>query len=307
MELETETTEKLRRWLDEAAPAQRCYFLTRLGRLPPRALGAELFAELLAAGRPADALRLLRHAVALSDEEVEALAQRHLVEAQAGGGAALAGGWGRAPALGSWLPQSCTSWDVERISLGSHWISLSPCHGCLPICCPQGADQRVPTWARQAWKALALARPALCLALLRTLWDKVQAAGEEGPSQRRYSPLLMVSAALFQGRWRCGCSCLRLLPCCSLCLPAGSSPSLPCQQPCSPPTSPCLGLPCCAQLRRAVVTLFHGAVGAEAAAALLPSEAEYRRKLERCGCWPLCPIDRRLLRHSLDSEPAFAW
>lgn len=86
MDLDAAALTQLQQWLDTAAPAQRCYFLTRLGRLPPRPLGAQLFAALLAGGRTADALRLLRHAGALADGEVERLAREHLVEGQVGWG-----------------------------------------------------------------------------------------------------------------------------------------------------------------------------------------------------------------------------
>ncbi|KAL4433626.1 hypothetical protein ABPG75_000067 [Micractinium tetrahymenae] len=44
---------------------------------------------------------------------------------------------------------------------------------------PQGARDRVPTWARQAWKHLAVARPTLCLELIQPLWRKVK---EEVPA-----------------------------------------------------------------------------------------------------------------------------
>lgn len=84
MDLDAEHTERLLRWLlEEASPVQRCYLLTRLGRLGPRPLGTALFLALLAADRAEDALRLVRHAAAaLPEAELEALARERLVARQ---------------------------------------------------------------------------------------------------------------------------------------------------------------------------------------------------------------------------------
>jgi hypothetical protein len=83
MELDHAQREQLLDWLvRDAAPAPRNYFLTRLGRLRPRALGAALFFALLAAGRPELALRLVRHAGALSDAELAPLLREELVSRQ---------------------------------------------------------------------------------------------------------------------------------------------------------------------------------------------------------------------------------
>lgn len=86
MDLNASGTTKLVHWLVHTAPpVQRNDFLTRLGRLPPRPLGAALFSALLGQGRPQDALRLLRHAGALPDAELAALVKEHMVEGQVGG------------------------------------------------------------------------------------------------------------------------------------------------------------------------------------------------------------------------------
>jgi hypothetical protein len=125
MDVDADTVAALLQWLlTDAPPVQRCYFLTTLGRLPPRPLGAALFDSLLAAGRPQCALRLVRHAGALSDERLAALARQHLVT-------------------------------------------------------EQEAYESAPTWRRQAWKRLAVSRPALALQLLGELWAKVQAAEKQ--------------------------------------------------------------------------------------------------------------------------------
>lgn len=124
MDVSPDVAAALQQWLlSEAPPVQRCYFLTALGRLPPRPLGAALFEGLLAAGRPQCALRLVRHAGALSDERLAALARQHLVH-------------------------------------------------------EQEAREAAPTWRRQAWKRLAVARPALALQLMAELWAKVEASGD---------------------------------------------------------------------------------------------------------------------------------
>lgn len=83
MELHEGQQGQLLEWLlRDAAPAPRNYLLTRLGRQKQRPLGAQLFAALLAAGRPELALRLVRHAGALPDAELEPLLREHLVTLQ---------------------------------------------------------------------------------------------------------------------------------------------------------------------------------------------------------------------------------
>lgn len=85
MDLDATETERLLQWLlEEASSVQRCYFLTRLGRLGPRPLGAALFSALLAADRAEDALRLVRHAAAalMPEAEMEELAREQLVARQ---------------------------------------------------------------------------------------------------------------------------------------------------------------------------------------------------------------------------------
>jgi hypothetical protein len=85
MALDPEQTAQLLAWLlGPAPPVRRRHFLTRLGRLRPRPLGAALFDGLLAAGRGSDALRLVRHAGALGEGELEDLLRRRLVDAQVG-------------------------------------------------------------------------------------------------------------------------------------------------------------------------------------------------------------------------------
>lgn len=136
MELDAGATAELLAWLLHRAPrAQRCYLLTRLGRLPPRRLGAALFSALLTEGRPEDAARLVRHAE-LCDEELRALLRQHLVEEQ-------------------------------------DWSTLPP------------------TWTRQAWKWLAVQRPALALELLQELMAKCEDDGCDA-----FSPLLMLRRAV---------------------------------------------------------------------------------------------------------------
>lgn len=84
-DLTLEAVEDLVQWaLHQASPAQRGYLFTRVGRLPaPHPLGAALCTGLLEAGRPEDALRLVRHAGrVLTDAELAALARRHMVEGQ---------------------------------------------------------------------------------------------------------------------------------------------------------------------------------------------------------------------------------
>lgn len=82
MDLSPDQVASLLVWLLEAAPVQRKYLLTRLAQRRPSALGAQLFGALLREGRPADALRLLRHAGALGDDELAELAREHLIAPQ---------------------------------------------------------------------------------------------------------------------------------------------------------------------------------------------------------------------------------
>lgn len=92
------------------------------------------------------------------------------------------------PKLLGKLPHSCSSRPVQPVA---------------PFACPfvQGAAARVPTWARRAWKALAVQRPELCLQLLKELVAKVR-GGDDAPSassgcgSRTYCPVLMVSCVL---------------------------------------------------------------------------------------------------------------
>lgn len=71
----------------------------------------------------------------------------------------------------------------------------------------------MPTWARQAWKALALQHPALCLGLLQELRAKLKEAKASG-GDRKYPPLHMV-------RLLC---CLFLQSCWGAVLSAGLAP-----------------------------------------------------------------------------------
>lgn len=65
----------------------------------------------------------------------------------------------------------------------------------LPLQEPLG---RVPTWARQAWKRLAVARPHLCLELLQELWGRVKASYRaRGSSPDRYTAFVMVSLTAY--------------------------------------------------------------------------------------------------------------
>lgn len=146
MDVGPEATAALLQWLlGDAPPVQRSYFLTSLGRLEPRPLGAALFGGLLAAGQPERALRLVHHAAALSDDQLAVLVRRHLID-------------------------------------------------------DQDAREAAPTWRRQSWQRLAVARPQLALQLLGELWSKVQEAVPVDAKQNSPTATVTVGAAYLTRR-----------------------------------------------------------------------------------------------------------
>ena len=115
MEPDEQIVSKLLHWLlHEAPPVKRCDLLTRLGRLPPRPLGAALFTALLDAGQLQDALRLVRHAEGLSDLELEAVARAQLVAKQVGCRAA-----GRSPMTLPFSQWRCSSTCANLLCRGA--------------------------------------------------------------------------------------------------------------------------------------------------------------------------------------------
>ncbi|GAB4822729.1 hypothetical protein N2152v2_009775 [Parachlorella kessleri] len=197
MEPDKQTIPNLLHWLlHKASPVKRCGLLTRLGRLPPRPLGAALFEALREAGQLQDALRLVRHAEGLSDTELETMAREQLVAHQ------------------------------------------SPC-------------EPVPTWARQAWKGLAVQRPHLCLELLRELIVKVRSSSSFGDEEIKHTPIHT--------------------------------------------------------LRRAVLTLLYGSVHQEAVNALLLSETNYCKNLEKADGSQGIAVDPLVLPSSGADSRVYSW
>ncbi len=69
----------------------------------------------------------------------------------------------------------------------------------------------MPTWARQAWKGLAVQRPCLCLELLQELIAKVRSSSSFGDEEIKHTPIHTVSrgaslALVEQLAWPAGLS-----------------------------------------------------------------------------------------------------
>ena len=146
-------TAQLLDWLLHAAPpAHRNDFLTRLGRLPPRQLGAALFAALLAEGRVEAALRLVRHAGEQADAELAPLLREQLVERQVGAACCLwlaLAAFPGAP-LGRLRARGLPTMQASTKAAASTWRStcfylLSTCRGCKAGC-PPGPARPGSAW-----------------------------------------------------------------------------------------------------------------------------------------------------------------